>query len=166
MHNNLLVSRIQFYIYCAGTVVILVSQRSINQSMIFTPPLELCVYYGRKTEKKKKIHTHIIIAGTLTHTWIVCIGRSLVGPCSSHNIITAAAAAHSSPLFPIVGCGCTAAVVSHARSCIVQLREHVRIDKLQVCSSIRTTGFFFSVLRALSDAYLIIILQVCNVMCW
>jgi hypothetical protein len=33
----------------------------------------------------------------IVHTQIVCIGRSLAGPCSFHNIITAAtAAAHSS----------------------------------------------------------------------
>jgi hypothetical protein len=83
--------------------------------MIFTP-LE-CVYCGRKTETKKKIHTHIIIiAGTLTHTWIVCIGRSLAGPCSSHNIITAAAVRRPL-LFSRSATAVATAVVSHTRSC-------------------------------------------------
>lgn len=104
--------------------IILVPQRNYKPEYDFYAAARVARILWKKNRKEKKIHTHIIIiAGTLTHTHthtgIVCIGRSLAGPCSSHNIITAAAAAHSSPLLTMVGRGRTAAVVSHARSCTV-----------------------------------------------
>lgn len=103
--------------------IILVPQRNYKPEYDFYAAARVARILWKKNRKEKKnpyaYYYYCWYTHTHTHTWIVCIGRSLAGPCSSHNIITAAAAAHPSPLLTMVGRGRTAAVVSHARSCTV-----------------------------------------------